>query len=352
MKAGVFIVAAALAGAPVGAAFAQQEGGQQGQQPQQQQTRPAPGAAGQPGQQPGQQPGEQTRQQQAGQQQRSGMVASDAITGVNVKDQQGENVGSINRLIVDRQSGEIAHVIVSSGGFLGIGRDYVQLSWDQVNLVHEDGNIVARVNRATIDAAPTVDRDRFDQAWDRGRTDTGVGTTGTARDADRDRATGVGTTGVDRETGVGTTGAARPGERDTAQARGTAQTAAGANLIAEDRLTGSQVRDAQRNDIGRVERLMINPQDGRVGYMVVGMGGFLGVGRDYVLVPFDNVQVNMEDRDLYVMLDRQVIDAAPRVWTDDRDGILDRDRGVTDRDRDDRDRGVTGGDRGTTPGQR
>jgi uncharacterized protein YrrD len=257
------------------------------------------------------------------------MVASDAITGIDVRDRQGENIGDIDRLIINRQTGDIAYVIVATGGFLGIGRDHIQLSWDQVELVRDDGEIVARVNRAAVDAAPEVDRDRFDAAWERDRIGTGVGTTGTARDADRDRDTTVGTAGRDRETGAGATGATRPGARDTARQPGVAD----ADFIAEDRLTGTQVQDAQRNDIGRVERLMIDPQDGRVGFMVVGTGGFLGVGRDHMLVPFEHAQVSMIDRDLVVTLDQRVIDEAPRVWTDDRDRVLDRDRGVTDRDR-------------------
>jgi sporulation protein YlmC with PRC-barrel domain len=314
MKAGVFIIAAALTGAPVGGALAQETG-----QPGQQQVQPRDDR----------QPGDRSAAARPDQQ-RTGMVASDAITGIDVRDHQGENIGDIDRLIINRETGDIAHVIVATGGFLGIGRDHIQLSWDQVELVRDDGEIVARVNRAAVDAAPEVDRDRFDAAWERDRIGTRVGTTGTARDADRDRDT-VGRAGRDRET----TGAPRPGARDTAQPRDTAQQpgVADASFIAEDRLTGTQVQDAQRNDIGRVERLMIDPQDGRVGYMVVGTGGFLGVGRDHMLVPFEHAQVSMIDRNLVVTLDQRVIDEAPRVWTDDRDRVLDRDRGVTDRDR-------------------
>lgn len=323
MRAGVFVIAAALAGAPAGVAFAQQ-----------------PGQAGQPGQQS--QQGQQARpgvERQAAERpdaerQRAGMVASDAITGIDVRDHQGENIGDIDRLIINRQTGEVAHVIVSTGGFLGVGRDHIQLSWDQIELMRDDNALVARVNRAAVDGAPTIDRDRFDEAWERDRTAaprTGVGTTGAGRTEPR---TGADATGRDRDTATGTAGTqtrdtTQP--QDTGQPRATAQQPAGAdaNLVAADRLRGSEVQDTQRQDIGRVERLMIDPRDGRVGYMVVGTGGFLGIGRDHLLVPFENAQVSMVDSDLVVMLDQRVIDEAPRAWTGD--GPTGADRGTTDR---------------------
>jgi sporulation protein YlmC with PRC-barrel domain len=204
-----------------------------------------PGQAAQPGQQP---PAAQA-EREAG-----GLVASDAVRGATVRDQAGQRVGTVDRLVADRQSGQIQRVVVASGGLLGIGRDHVQLPWNEVQLARDNGNIIAQVDRQRLDQAQPID----------------------PRQLDRD----------------GTQG----------------------NLVTASQLEGSRVLDAQGRDLGSIERLMINPADGRVRYAVIGTGGFLGVGRDQALVPWDNMQVGWDANRMVVTLDQRFLQEAPRTW--------------------------------------
>ena len=41
----------------------------------------------------------------------------------------GENVGRIERVMIDKISGKVAYAVMSFGGFLGIGEDYYPLPW-------------------------------------------------------------------------------------------------------------------------------------------------------------------------------------------------------------------------------
>jgi uncharacterized protein YrrD len=62
-------------------------------------------------------------------------------------------------------------------------------------------------------------------------------------------------------------------------------------------LVGRDVRNAQNEQIGKVDDLIIGP-DGRVG-VVLSVGGFLGVGDRLVHVPFHAVQLTGQDYLLY-----------------------------------------------------
>lgn len=63
----------------------------------------------------------------------SGQFTVNQLLDMNVKSSAGENVGSVENLIID-QSGRISGVVVSVGGFLGIGDKKVALPWNQVTM--------------------------------------------------------------------------------------------------------------------------------------------------------------------------------------------------------------------------
>lgn len=143
-----------------GMVLAQQGGGQSGQQQQ-----PPPEQ-----QQQQQQPPEQ-QQQQSGQQflttQGQNQVMTDQLVGNAVVNQQNEEIGSINQLIIT-QDGQIAAVVVGVGGFLGIGEKNVAVSWDQLQITQnpETQEMVASVN---------MDRQQLEDAPEFARRDSGQG---------------------------------------------------------------------------------------------------------------------------------------------------------------------------------
>lgn len=113
-------VALMLAG---GSAFAQQAGDQpSGMQQDQQAT----------GAQPSEQPSDM--QQQAAAQ---NVITSERLLEMNVQGSEGQDIGGIDELVIDRESGEVQGVVVSVGGFLGIGDKKVMLPWDQVQMTEQ-----------------------------------------------------------------------------------------------------------------------------------------------------------------------------------------------------------------------
>src|SRR5947209_20544660 len=61
------------------------------------------------------------------------------VVGVNVYNNNNENVGSINDLLMDK-SGNIKAVVIGVGGFLGMGEHLVAVSFDKIKFVDEPVN--------------------------------------------------------------------------------------------------------------------------------------------------------------------------------------------------------------------
>src|SRR5947209_20274158 len=60
----------------------------------------------------------------------AGLIGSDKVEGTAVYDANGEKIGSIERVMIEKRSGQVAYAVLSFGGFLGIGSDYYPIPWD------------------------------------------------------------------------------------------------------------------------------------------------------------------------------------------------------------------------------
>jgi len=56
-------------------------------------------------------------------------IGSDKVEGTPVYRPNGERIGTIERLMIDKLSGQVAYAVMSVGGFLGLGEDYYPLPW-------------------------------------------------------------------------------------------------------------------------------------------------------------------------------------------------------------------------------
>ena len=60
------------------------------------------------------------------------LIASDKVEGTDVRRPNGEAIGSIARVMIDKRSGKVAYAVMSFGGFLGIGEDYYPVPWEKL----------------------------------------------------------------------------------------------------------------------------------------------------------------------------------------------------------------------------
>ena len=57
------------------------------------------------------------------------LIASDRVEGTPVRRSSGEKIGTIERLMIDKISGNVAYAVLSFGGFLGMGQKHLPIPW-------------------------------------------------------------------------------------------------------------------------------------------------------------------------------------------------------------------------------
>lgn len=76
---------------------------------------------------------------------------------------------------------------------------------------------------------------------------------------------------------------------------GPAEQQAASHLIIEsDRVEGTAVFDSKNDQIGTIKRLLIEKISGRVSFVDVTFGGFLGIGSHHVTIPWDKLAYDKE----------------------------------------------------------
>jgi hypothetical protein len=78
----------------------------------------------------------------------SALISSDKVEGTAVYDRQGEKLGSIHSVMIDKVSGKVAYAVMSFGGFLGMGDRYHPLPWHVLDYDTSQGGYVVDLDRA------------------------------------------------------------------------------------------------------------------------------------------------------------------------------------------------------------
>lgn len=82
-------------------------------------------------------------------------------------------------------------------------------------------------------------------------------------------------------------------------------------LIGSDRVEGTNVYNRAHEHLGRIEKLMIDKQSGRVACAVMSFGGVLGFGEHQYPLPWDMLDYAPEMGGYVVDLDKGRLEGAP-----------------------------------------
>ncbi|POF63090.1 photosystem reaction center subunit H [Novacetimonas maltaceti] len=88
---------------------------------------------------------------------RHDLIASDKVEGTNVYSPTGEKLGTVKYFMVDKVSGDVAYVVMSFGGFLGMGNSYHPLPWKSLKYDTDRGGYIVSLTREQMEAAPAYD---------------------------------------------------------------------------------------------------------------------------------------------------------------------------------------------------
>ncbi len=102
------------------------------------------------------------------------LIASDKVEGTAVYNRDGDRLGSVRNVMINKYSGQVAYAVMSFGGFLGIGERYHPLPWRTLTYDTGLGGYVVGLSREQLEGAPSYARDEApwdDPAYGRGVSD-------------------------------------------------------------------------------------------------------------------------------------------------------------------------------------
>lgn len=102
------------------------------------------------------------------------LTSADDIRGKAVLGRDGDKLGTIAKLILDERTRQLAYVILSTGGFLGLGQSYHPIPWSAFHYSETEGGYVAAIDKRLLEGAPSFRPDSapvFDETYGRRVTD-------------------------------------------------------------------------------------------------------------------------------------------------------------------------------------
>src|SRR5262249_35080237 len=87
------------------------------------------------------------------------LIASDRVEGTPVRRPSGEKIGNIQRLMIDKVSGQVAYAVLSFGGFLGMGRKHLPIPWERLKYDSGREAYLVDVTDEALSHAPDHDAD-------------------------------------------------------------------------------------------------------------------------------------------------------------------------------------------------
>jgi sporulation protein YlmC with PRC-barrel domain len=96
-----------------------------------------------------------------------GLISSSKVEGTAVYNVEGEKLGSVDCLMIDKQSGHVAYAVMSFGGFLGLGEKRHPVPWQSMSYDKSKDGYVVGLSREQLEAAPNLNPGEYGQLGDR-----------------------------------------------------------------------------------------------------------------------------------------------------------------------------------------
>lgn len=194
---------------------------------------------------------------------------SSEIVGLPVRNRENKNLGKVEDLVIDLNTGEIRYAALSFGGIAGIGSKLFAIPWSQMTFVfgEKDRHFVYDTTPEQLKEAPGFDASHWPNVADR------------AWSASIDKHYRV-----DRTTATDT----KPVAYDT--------------VFRASKIKGMKVRNEQNEDLGHVSEIVLSLKDGRVKYMALSHGSVVGVGGKLFAIPMSSYTLRHAQNEAFFIL--------------------------------------------------
>ncbi|MDT7934480.1 MAG: PRC-barrel domain-containing protein [Sphingomonadaceae bacterium] len=90
------------------------------------------------------------------------LIDAAKVAGTAVYNADGDRLGTIERVLINKLSGKVAFVVLGSGGFLGLGERYTPLPWHVLTYDESRGGYNIDLPGERLSAAPHYAREELD----------------------------------------------------------------------------------------------------------------------------------------------------------------------------------------------
>jgi sporulation protein YlmC with PRC-barrel domain len=204
------------------------------------------------------------------------------IIGLEVKDYQNEKLGKVNDLALDLETGRIVQVILSIGGFFGIGDTLMAVPPGALHYDAADKVIHLNADKEKLKAAPQFEMSKWAEGSDSNHV-----------------------VEIYRYYGE------EPYFAATNQRVASNSSMTLGYVQKASKLTGLSVKNLQDEQLGKVESLMVDLPAGRVLAVIVSSGGFLGMENELSVIPPTALRLNSERDSLQLDVSKEALSNAP-----------------------------------------
>jgi sporulation protein YlmC with PRC-barrel domain len=95
------------------------------------------------------------------------LIASDKVEGTPVRRSDGEKIGTIERVMIEKRSGKVGYAVMSFGGFMGLGEDYYTLPWSVLKYNVQLDAYELNLSEDQLRGAPRRSAEGRDASYDR-----------------------------------------------------------------------------------------------------------------------------------------------------------------------------------------
>jgi len=183
--------------------------------------------------------------------------ASDLI-GKNVVNPRGERLGEVQDLAIDGERGRVAYVVLSFGGFLGMGEKWFAVPTGALTLPEDCKHFVLAVEKDRLKNATGFDKERWPKM--------------------EDATWGV---GIHEFYGL----------QPYWVSEGEGSTPTDMRIQKATEIIGRPVQNDRGEKLGEIKDLVIDPDHARIAYAVLSFGGFLGLGDKLFAIPAGILQM-------------------------------------------------------------
>ena len=89
------------------------------------------------------------------------IVRGKDLADYQVRNPQGEDLGTIKDVVIDTSEGCIAYAVLSFGGFMGLGDKLFAIPWEALRYNATDDTFVLDIPRERLENAPGFDKDNW-----------------------------------------------------------------------------------------------------------------------------------------------------------------------------------------------